>query len=85
MILFKSLIYLPFRDARGFDTWYQAISVIEFKGTLSPTGNSNGHYYCDIKEKITNSWFRTSDETQPIPITTSEVSKSGYVVLFKRV
>ena len=59
--------------------------MIEFHGTLSPAGESQGHYLCDIKDKMTNSWFRTSDDIQPIPIKTSEVSKLGYVVMFKRV
>ena len=59
--------------------------MIEFNGTLSSAGDSNGHYICDIKDKITDSWFRTSDETQPISIQNSEVSKLGYVALFKRV
>ena len=73
------------RDSVGVEAWYQPISVIEFKGTLSPNGDSHGHYLCDIKDKITNSWYRTSDEIKPIPIAETDVSKFGYVVLFKRV
>ena len=82
--MFNYNIYL-YRDAEGVDSWYQAVSVIEFQGTLSPNGDSHGHYLCDIKDKITKSWFRTSDDILPIPIRTTEVSKLGYVVLFKRV
>ena len=73
-----------FRDSRGVDSWFQAISVIEFNGTLSPSCDSNGHYLCDIKDKSTDSWFRTSDENQPTSIQNSEVSKFRYVVLYKR-
>ena len=43
-----------FRDENGFQKWYEAIAVIEFDGRLSPTGDSAGHYTCDVKEKITN-------------------------------
>ena len=44
-----------------------------------------GHYLCDIKENITNKWFRTNDNSDPMPIRTTDVSQYGYVVLFKRV
>ena len=78
VIKILKFIYLS-RDAGGAEAWYQAISVIEFKGTLSPDGDSNGHYFCDVKDKITNFWYKTSDEIQPVPIATTDV------VLFKRV
>ena len=41
----------------GFQDWYEAIAVIEFDGRLSPTGESAGHYTCDVKENITNTWY----------------------------
>ena len=56
----------------------------KFKGRLSPTGESDGHYTCDIKENISNMWFKTNDSRNPIQISVSDVSKHGYVVLFKR-
>ena len=31
-----------FRDVEGFQDWYEAISVIEYSGRLSPTGESEG-------------------------------------------
>ena len=33
---------------------YEAIAVVEFDGRLSPAGESEGHYLCDIKEKVSN-------------------------------
>ena len=39
---------------------------------------------CDIKDNITNMWFRTNDNSDPIQIRTSDVSQLGYVVLYKR-
>ena len=69
----------------GFEVWYEALSVIEFKGTLNNDGESQGHYLCDVKDKITNQWFRTNDNRDPISIRPSDVSQNGYVVLYKRV
>ena len=74
-----------FRDVEGNQDWYEAISVIEYSGRLSPTGESEGHYLCDIKENISNIWFKTNDDSDPVPIRTSDVSQYGYVVLYKRV
>ena len=73
------------RDAEGCQDWYEAISVIEYKGRLSSTGDSQGHYMCDIKDNVTNRWFRTNDNSPPFPVRVSDVSQYGYVVLFKRV
>ena len=59
--------------------------MIEFKGNINNEGESQGHYLCDIKENVTNKWFRTNDNSDPMPIRTIDVSQYGYVVLFKRV
>ena len=74
-----------FRDASNFQTFYEAISVIEFKGNVTKTGQSNGHYICDVKDAATNTWFRTNVDRDPIEIPVSAVSKLAYVVLYKRV
>ena len=73
------------RDAGVYDAWYAATAVIEFKGSLSRTGESQGHYICDLKDKMTNMWFRTNDNCDPIPIRTEDVSQYEYVVLYKRI
>ena len=72
------------RDEEGFQDWYEPISVIEYDGRLSPTGESAGHYTCDIKENISKNWYRTNDDCAPLQIRISDVSKYGYVVLLKR-
>jgi hypothetical protein len=74
-----------FRDAGGSQVWYEAISVIEYLGRLSSRGESDGHYICDIKDKTSNSWFRTNDDSTPAQIRSSEVSEKGYAGLIKRV
>ena len=81
-IVFISRFYC--RDGTGSEAWYEPISVVEFRGRLHPDGSSEGHYVCDVKENSSNKWFRTNDDNLPIPISTSEVSKLAYVVLFKR-
>ena len=63
---------------------YEAVSVIEYKGNLTRTGNSVGHYICDIKDRASGKWFRTNDNDNPTPIQEEDVSKSAYVVLYKR-
>ena len=63
---------------------FEPISVIEYQGVLSPTGVSQGHYICDVKNSSTNKWFRTNDNCEPIPLQECDVSKYGYVILFKR-
>ena len=63
---------------------YEAVAVIEYQGTISRAGVSQGHYICDIKDKETNLWFRTNDNRNPVQISTSQVSKKASAVLFKR-
>ena len=47
------------RDTTGSQVWFEAIAVIEFRGTLRPDGGSEGHYICDVKEGTSNQRFRT--------------------------
>ena len=72
------------RDATGSVSGYEAVAVIEYQGTLSRAGVSQGHYICDIKDKETKLWFRTNDNRNPSQISTSQVSKKASAVLFKR-
>ena len=72
------------RDAGGEVSGYEAVAVIEYQGTLSRAGDSQGHYICDIKDNDSKQWFRTNDNHTPVHIETSEVSKKAYAVLFKR-
>ena len=74
-----------FRDYKGQQNWYQAVAVIEYVGSLSRAGVSQGHYICDVKDVNSNSWYRTNDSCYPIELDVSEVSQDAYVVLYKRV
>ena len=69
----------------GNDDAYEVVAVIEYQGTISSTGDSLGHYICDIKDKGSGKWFRTNDNNDPVEIDLSSVSASAYVVLYKKV
>ena len=72
------------RDTHGLDATYKAISAIEFQGTINSSGESQGHYVCDVQDKLTTSWFRTNDNSYPVPINQNQVTKKAYVVLLNR-
>ena len=63
---------------------YECIAVLEYDGRLRRTGESGGHYTCDVKESISNMWFRTNDDKEPMPIEISDVSQNAYVVLLRQ-
>ena len=69
----------------GVLTKYEAIAVVIFTGRVDSFGQSHGHYTCDVKDKETNTWFRTNDSTDPVPIESKDVSKIPYVVLYNRI
>ena len=73
-----------FRDGKGDKYWYEAVAVIEYIGSLSRAGVSNGHYICDVKNKSSAIWYRTNDDRIPVKLNISEVSQNAYVVLYKR-
>ena len=51
---------------------------------MSSTGETWGHYTCDVNDVRSNSWFRTNDNKDPLEIHCKDVAKCGYVVLYKR-
>ena len=73
-----------FRDMNGLHTCYEAIAVIEYQGNITRSGDTQGHYICDIRDKWFR-WYRTNDNQHPIQLTISEVSRTGYAILYRRV
>ena len=66
-------------------TEYEPIAVIEFAGSVDRrSGQSRGHYTCDVKDKASQVWFRTNDSVMPVSIESKDVSSLPYVVLYKR-
>jgi uncharacterized UBP type Zn finger protein len=64
---------------------YETIAIIEYEGSIRSAGESQGHYICDVKDKSSKLWFKTNDNSNPIPIRIEDVSKLAYVILYKRV
>ena len=78
------LINLLFRDKTGSVCSYEAISVIEHQGAMTSDGEGQGHYICDVKHKSTQTWYKTNDNDNPLPISISNVTKRAIVVLYKK-
>ena len=60
------------------------MAIIEFQGRISSSGQSDGHYICDVRVQERNVWFRTNDNKIPVLINAHQVSKKAYVTLLKR-
>ena len=66
------------------DAIYEPIAVIEHYGRLNNSRESEGHYICDVRDEKSNKWHRTNDAQIPVMLEMTDVTKQGYVVLFKR-
>ena len=78
-IFFYNFDYL--RDSNGEDFFFEPIAIIEHHGNTS----RSGHYTCDVKDYDTKRWYRTNDNTWPKMISLNNVSKQGYVVIYRRI
>ena len=70
-------------DIDGCTAIFEPISVVQHSGVLKRDGTSSGHYTADIKNQTYQKWFRTSDNSIPQPISVKDVTKRGYVILYK--
>ena len=73
-----------FRDSLNKLYSYETIACIEFQGTVTSAGDSQGHYICDVKNNSDGRWFRTNDNKEPKEIDKCDVSDVPYIVLLKR-
>ena len=73
-----------FRDERGIQAIYKPIAVISHSGDLTEEGESHDHYTCDIKHLVNGLWYKTNDGKNPRRIELANVSKHGYVILYKK-
>ena len=70
-------------DANGKSANFSPLSIIYHIGNV--VGNTTqGHFMADVRNKNTNSWFRTSDNDPPKPITENGLTKMGYIFLYKK-
>ena len=85
MTCWLSKLHTFFRDKADHVSKYEPVSIIEYRGRLNATGESGGHYICDLKDKKSQLWFRTNDNLQPFEIGSLNVTKKPVVVLYKKV
>ena len=71
------------KDIHGNEAVFEPISVVNHVGNMSEDGRSSGHYTADVKNQITKTWFKTSDNDRPIPIFPEDVTKKGYIILYR--
>ena len=76
---------IDFRDSFKQMHVFSPIACIEFQGEVSSTGESRGHYICDVKSSTGGKWIRTNDNYRPKVINESQVSNLPYVVLYRKV
>ena len=72
------------RDRSRSEGEFEVLAVIEHEGNMTEDGDGQGHYICDVKCKQSNSWFKTNDNANPLPIYLQNVTKYGVVILYKK-
>ena len=72
-------------DSQGNEGTFQCISIVEHSGVLYQDGRSSGHYTADVYNHVTKSWWRTSDNERPVPLSIADVTKQGFIFLLKNV
>ena len=72
-------------DSQGNEGTFKTICIVEHTGVLYQDGRSSGHYTADVFNNVTSSWWRTSDNERPVPLSTSDVTKKGFIYLLKNV
>ena len=78
------LTFQNFRDVSSQVFNYEPIACIEFRGTVTSTGQSSGHYICDVKPKFSNEWYRT-DDTKTFKLKDeNNVTNLSYVTLYRK-
>ena len=73
---------LTLNDSDGVSQKYIPIGVVPHSGNIYGK-KSSGHYTCDLKQ-TNGKWIRTNDDKTATVLSESDVTKSGYIVLYKR-
>ena len=75
---------MTLEDMQRNQAEYEPICVIKHEGQMNRRGDTAGHYTADVKNHKLKQWFRTSDNDIPVPITSDQVTKRGYIILYSR-
>ena len=81
----KSTDYINLRDTNDLGIQFEPVAIVEYQGSVRNTGDSAGHYICDIKDRASKKWYRTNDNKTPIPIEIDEVSRFAYVIMYRKI
>ena len=72
-------------DNNHCEAIFEPICIVQHQGVLGSDGTSSGHYTADVKVQKSSKWYRTSDNEFPVHVNQSEVTKRGYVFLYKNI
>ena len=70
-------------DSRGLSAVFSPIAVIHHTGIVTKGNDTRGHYMADVRNAVTNEWFRTSDDQVPIQI--HSPSDKCYITIYKKI
>ena len=71
-------------DSSGCPRVYTPISIIHHRGGIEPRPGSIKHYLCDVKSRDYHKWYETSDASNPKELHENDVTKFGYIFLYRR-
>lgn len=72
-----------FRDMNADQRWFEPIALIQHQGNMTRDGKGEDHFICDVKENRSQTWYRTNDNRDAIPIYSDDVTKTPSIVLYK--
>ena len=72
-------------DSQGNEGIFKCISILKHQGVLHQDGRSSGHYTADVYNNSTKTWWRTSDNDRPVPLSIDHVTENGFIFMLKNV
>ena len=70
-------------DTDGRSAIFFPIAIIHHAGYVEGD-DTGGHYQADVKNKSSNSWYRTSDNEPPEELHEKNLTQEGYIFLYKK-
>ena len=71
-------------DSNNIPRAYELIAAVQHIGRITEFGAEGGHYICDVKCYRDGVFYRTDDEKRPTILKRTEISRRGYIILYKR-
>ena len=70
-------------DSNNTSATFQIIGIIFHVGNVS-SNRTSGHYMADVRHSSDFVWYRTNDSQDPIELSTTGLTETGYIYMFKR-